>query len=142
MAEEPVIPGKEEVQVPKIETPENLPESPSPKTVEKPVSPEALPEKKEGAYHEILSQVAKKTGGATTSTDDHAVVLDTKSISETADEESKVQKLLDLASTKGVEHAVKVAVSLKDYYALDKMHDELSGKLYEGLLERGLISKE
>lgn len=142
MAEEPVIPGKEEIQAPKTENTEKLSELPGEKSAEKPLSPEPLPEKKEGSYHEILSQVAQKKGGAVTQTDDHAVALDTKSISETTDEESKVQKLLDLASTKGVTHAVKVALSLKDYYALDKMHDELSGKLYEGLLLRGLIEKE
>jgi hypothetical protein len=76
--------------------------------------------------------------------DDHedTVVLDAKHISALTDEASKVQKLLDLAQTKGVVHAVKVARSLKDYYALDMMHDELSDKLYQGLLEKGLIEKE
>jgi len=69
-------------------------------------------------------------------------VLDAKHIGALSDEESKVQKLLDLASTKGVVHAVKVARSLKDYYALDRMHDELSGKLYQGLLDKGMIEKE
>jgi len=69
-------------------------------------------------------------------------VLDAKSIGETIDEESKIQKLVDLASTKGVVYAVKVARSLGDYYALDRMHDELVDKFYEGLLEKGLIQKD
>ena len=68
--------------------------------------------------------------------------MDAKSIGETVDEESKIQKLLDLASTKGVVHAVKVARSLRDDYALDQMHDALANKLYEGLVARGLITKE
>jgi hypothetical protein len=59
-----------------------------------------------------------------------------------SDEESAVQKLLDLAGAKGVAHAVNVARKLNDYYALDRMHDELADRLYDGLLARGLIEKE
>lgn len=102
---------------------------------------ESKTEQVEGKYHEILSRVtpqATTVGGQT----DGDALLDAKSIGATVDEESKVQKLLDLASTKGVVHAVKVARSLKDYYALDRMHDELIDKLYEGLLAKGLISKD
>lgn len=101
---------------------------------------EGGPEKVEEKYDEILSQVSPTSPGAASSDDEAA--LDAKSIGDTADEESKIQKLLDLASTKGVVHAVKVARSLKDYYALDRMHDELIDKLYDGLLERGLIKKD
>lgn len=96
-------------------------------------------EKTEGKYHEILSKVVPAAPHAK---HDDDVGLDAKSIGETIDEESKVQKLLDLASTKGVVHAVKVARRLSDYYSLDRMHDELADKLYDGLLERGLITKE
>jgi len=77
-----------------------------------------------------------------TDEDENATVLDAKHIGALTDEASKVQKLLDLAQTKGVIHAVKVARSLRDYYALDTLHDELSGKLYQGMLEKGLITKE
>lgn len=103
------------------------------------IAPEQTPEK----YQEILSRVTPtKTVSATD--DDHAdtVVLDAKHIGAMTDEEDKVRKLLDLAATKSVVHAVKVARSLRDYYALDRMHDELAGKLYQGLLERGMITKE
>jgi hypothetical protein len=95
-------------------------------------------ENAEGKYHEILSKVVPQAV-ATTQTDDNEVSLDAKSIGATIDEDSKVQKLLDLASAKGVVYAVKVARSLEDYYALDRMHDELVDKLYAGLLEKGLI---
>ena len=103
--------------------------------------PDMAAEKSEGTYHEILSKVASNAQSSTPQ-DDASIALDTKSISETTDEESKVQKLLNLATTKGVGHAVKVAQSLRDFYALDRMHDELAGKLYEGLLKLGLITKE
>lgn len=96
-------------------------------------------EQLEGKYNEILSKVTP--GGSVATTDDN-VALDAKSIGATADEESKIQKLLDLAATKGVVHAVNVARKLQDYYALDRMHDELVDKLYDGLLAKGLISKD
>lgn len=110
--------------------------------VEAPASPERAPERVEGKYQELLSRVTP-TKTATPADDDHedTVVLDAKHIGALTDEASKVQKLLDLAQTKGVVHAVKVARSLKDYYALDRMHDELSDKLYHGLLEKGLIER-
>lgn len=107
---------------------------------EKEIAPEGGQERLEGKYNEILSKVTP-VGSTPASTDEDAA-LDAKSIGGTVDEESKIQKLLDLAGTKGVAHAVKVARSLKDYYVLDRMHDELVDKLYEGLLAKGLISKD
>ncbi len=111
--------------------------------VEVAVSGEIAPERAPEKYQEILSRVTP-TKVVSATDDDHAdtVVLDAKHIGAMTDEEGKVQKLLDLAATKSVVHAVKVARSLRDYYALDRMHDELAGKLYQGLLERGMITKE
>lgn len=109
--------------------------------IEKLAVPETGREKTEERYQEILSQVTPK--GSTTSSDDDAVIiLDAKHIGALTDEESKIGKLLDLAQAKGVAHAVQVARSLRDYYALDRLHDELSDKLYQGLLDKGLIEKE
>jgi len=98
-------------------------------------------EKLEGKYDELLSKVSSNQTSKALTTDDD-IHLDAKSIGETLDEESKIQKLLDLAETKGVVHAVKVARSLKDYYALDKMHDDLADKLYDGLVERGMLESK
>ncbi|MFZ2187510.1 MAG: hypothetical protein WAV46_02675 [Candidatus Moraniibacteriota bacterium] len=108
---------------------------------EKAVSAEGESERLEGKYNEILAKVAPQTATSGQLSDQDAM-LDAKSISATVDEESKIQKLLDLASSKGVVYAVKVARSLQDYYALDRMHDELADKLYAGLLAKGLITKE
>lgn len=126
--------------------------------------PEALPEKQDGAeagasssrqretaieskreqaagkYDEILAKVASPSAAGTHA--DDTVASDAASIDAIADEESKIQQLLDLAGAKGVAHAVKVARSLDDYYALDRMHDDLADKLYAGLLAKGLITKE
>ncbi|MDD2766696.1 MAG: hypothetical protein PHH40_02965 [Candidatus Moranbacteria bacterium] len=102
---------------------------------------EGSSEQKERKYDEILAQVAPESQSSVPSDNtDHQ--LDAKSISATIDEESKVQKLIELAETRGVVYAVKVARSLGDYYALDKMHDELVDNLYEGLLAKGLIKKD
>lgn len=109
--------------------------------VESPKIPEKSPEKVEGKYQELLSRVIP-TKFVTDDDHEDTVVLDARHIGAMTDEESKVQKLLDLAQVKGVVHAVKVARSLKDYYVLDMMHDELSNKLYQGLLENGLIERE
>lgn len=133
---------EEKVELPK-ESVEQVPAT-SPEKVldtEKLVVPETGREKTEERYQEILSQVIPK-GNVTSGDDDAVIVLDAKHIGALTDEESKVQKLLDLASAKGVAHAVKVARSLRDYYALDRMHDELADKLYQGLLDKGLIEKE
>jgi hypothetical protein len=107
---------------------------------EKEASSEGSREQPEEKYDEILSRVTP-VSPATVSTDEDAAA-DAKNVGDTVDEESKIRKLLDLAATKGVVHAVKVARSLRDYYALDRMHDELVDKLYEGLLAKGLISKD
>lgn len=96
-------------------------------------------ERAEAKYKQILSKVVSPKPAS--ASDDDAVI-DAKSLGDMTDEEGKVQRLVDLAQTKGVEHAVKVARSLGDYYVLDRMHDELAGKFYDGLVEKGLIEKE
>lgn len=125
-------------------TPETLPvaplESAPGASLEKLASPEQHTEQSAERYQEALTKV---TPGKTASDDtNQAVVADAGQVGVMTDEESKIQKLIDLAQTKGVPHAVKVARSLKDYYALDRMHDELVDRLYQGLLEKGLITRE
>lgn len=140
----PTLPEERMMEVPESQEKKEAAEvvSAPGNAVEAVVRHETAREKVSERYHEILSKVSPVQG---TQSDDDAngdVVLDAKHIGALTDEESKVEKLLALASTKGVVHAVKVARSLKDYYALDRMHDELAGKLYQGLLEKGLIQKD
>jgi hypothetical protein len=107
---------------------------------EKEAGAEKKSEKLEGKYNEILSKVLPSSAASLHS--DENIASDAQSIGAITDEESKIQKLLDLAGTKGVVYAVKVARKLDDYYALDVMRDTLADKLYEGLLSRGLIQKD
>ena len=107
---------------------------------EKEAAAEGGPERGAGRYDEILAKVSAPSAAALHA--DDAVASDARSIGTGADEEGAIQKLLDLAQTKGVVHAVSVACTLDDYYALDRMHDALADKLYAGLLARGLITKE
>lgn len=142
----PTVPEERMVEIP--ETQPEKKESASEtgemaKAVETLITHETGREKTQEQYSEILSKVAPPTSGSKSDDDGSGdIVFDAKHIGNMTDEESKVQKLIDLAGTKGVAHAVKVARSLKDYYALDRMHDELTDKLYQGLLEKGLIEKE
>ncbi len=104
-------------------------------------SKENVSEQSERKFQAILSQSSVPLSQELSkSTESH--IQDTKDILESTDEESKIQKLVDLASTKGLVHAVNVARSLGDYYALDRMHDELVDKFYESLLSKGLIKKD
>lgn len=109
-------------------------------TPDKEASVEKKSEQLEGKYQEILSKTPSSV--TTPAHSDKDVASDAQNIAGIVDEESKIQKLLDLAGTKGVVYAVKVARKLDDYYALDVMRDTLADKLYEGLLSRGLIQKD
>ncbi len=135
MSEEPVLEMKNE-NIPAGQ--DRSQESPETLSVqEKEARAESVRERTEGRYEEILSKVSTP-GAAAVHTDEDAL-LDAKSIGATVDEESKIQKLIDLAQTKGIVHAVKVAQHLNDFYALDRMHDELADKFYDALLAKGMI---
>lgn len=107
-------------------------------------SPENISEKATEAaderYREILSKTAAPQG-AVSSADVTAVEVDAKAVYDETDAEARVTKLVSLAETKGIEHAVRVAQKLNDFYVLDRMHDELSGKFYDALKAKGLLSE-
>jgi hypothetical protein len=90
---------------------------------------------------EILTKVQGAVPAPGTPSDDAAVAVDAKSVYDETDAESRVTKLVSLAQTKGVAHAVKVAAHLNDFYVLDRMHDELADKFYEALKSGGMISE-
>lgn len=90
---------------------------------------------KEDTYSKILSKVHTSRPS-----DDQAIPHDAESISLQDDEESKIEKLIQLAITKGVVHAVKVAMHMNDNYALDEFHDRLlMDELHDALVKKGLI---
>ncbi|MEK7494378.1 MAG: hypothetical protein AAB615_00740 [Patescibacteria group bacterium] len=100
---------------------------------------ESVVEAKEERYNELLGQLSTNAK-AVPGLSEKEVSDDTKEVSLLTDEESRIQHLLDLAHTKGTLHAVRVARSLQDYYALDRMHDELSETFFKKLTEKGLLS--
>lgn len=108
-------------------------------------APEAAVEKapevaKENSYEKVLERAqpqAQTQSAASTqalSDDVQAVV--------SVDEESRIQKLVNIALEKGPEHAFRVAVELDDMYALDMLHDRLSHQLYDELVTKGLLKNE
>lgn len=112
--------------------PENIPEA---------IPTQETPERKEGAmekdsaYNKILAKM--KTASSAVHSD---VLTDAKAASEETDYESKIVKLVEIAETKGVAHAVKVAQHLEDNYTLDELHDRLLAEdLHNALVKKGMI---
>lgn len=54
-------------------------------------------------------------------------------------EERRVQALVDVAFSKGIYAAIRLARSFNDAYLLDALHDALTGRLYEELVKRGAL---
>lgn len=100
--------------------------------------PEQIREKVGEKYSQILSQV--KTAQAPV--DDAGIASDADAVSEEEDTKAVVARLVTLAETKGVAHAVAVARKMQDLYLLDTMHDTLADELYEAFREKGLIGGE
>lgn len=125
----------EGVEKEKRATNETKMETPVP-SLEKPVETrkEGAVEK-EKAYSKILSKV--KTIQPTAQ---NIVIDDAQSASQETTAEAKIQKLVALATEKGVVHAVKVARHLEDNYTLDEFHDRLlANELHDELVKKGLI---
>jgi len=90
-------------------------------------------------YAKILSRVKKSTGIASSNQE---VKEDAEKVYQKTDTESQIQHLVDLAMTKGVVHAVKVARHLEDNYVLDMFHDKLlADELRNALIQKGLIKE-
>lgn len=123
----------------------NAEKSPSPQIEEAPLialEGESLTEGKLAPETNQLAEILQKAGpviGSTGTTG--SVTDDARNLSLLADVESQVTRLLDLATQKGLPHAVHVAQKMKDYYLLDRMHDEMVDKFYQGLVEKGLAEK-
>jgi hypothetical protein len=100
---------------------------------------EVISAEKDQAYQNILSKVQTQAPTVDPSAN---VANDAKEASEKMDAESQIKHLVELASQKGVVHAVKVARHLESNYILDSFHDKLlSEELHKALLEKGLIQE-
>lgn len=98
-------------------------------------------ESEAGKLSEILQKSSATSGqiGAAIRDDAHD---DARNLSLLGDTESQVTRLLDLVMQKGILHGVNVARKMKNYYLLDRMHDELVDKFYQGLVEKGMIERD
>lgn len=97
-------------------------------------------EKAELHFSNILSRVGG--AGSQQSDDTAAIASDAQSVAGMTDAESQVNELVQIATVKGIAHAVNVARKLNDFYVLDRMHDELAEKFYEALKAKGMIQEE
>ncbi len=88
-------------------------------------------------YAKILSQVVTNQ-----QTDAATVAQDASALHQMTDLESQISHLMDIATTKGVVHAVKVAQHTEDFYVLDQLHDRMRAEeFYQALLAKGLIEE-
>ena len=114
----------------------SAPETPT-FAVEKERPAEISSAEKDSAYGKILSKVQTQTDDTTDQAD---VLQDAQAVSQKTNAQSQVTHLVDLASQKGVVHAVKVARHLEDNYVLDTFHDKLLGQeLHDALVAKGMI---
>ena len=107
----------------------------------KEIANEIISAEKDLAYQKILSKTKKVSNDD--NDDSNLVKSDAEKISKEMDTESQIKNLVDLAMTKSVVYAVKVARHLDDNYILDKLHDSLlAEELHKSLLEKGLIKND
>ncbi len=106
-------------------------------------------EKREEKVAEKI-ETARKTIGVQPSPAGTNVASDARAVSQVADYEKKVEKLVELALQKGPEHAIKVARHLDkgkgssemDNYTLDEIHDRLIEEgLRKQLMQKGLLKE-
>ena len=106
---------------------------------EKEPAKEIISAEKDSAYNKILSKIKTPAIG---NASDEEIKSDAKEAIEKQDAESQIQHLVDIAQTKGIIHAVKVAKHLEDNYILDMFHDKLlSDELHDALVSKGLIEE-
>ena len=94
-----------------------------------------------GSVEDFLKETKAKIQAVPSSPVMQKVMDDTDAVLE-ENEEGRVSKLVALAKADGVAHAFEVALKLDDLYVVDRLHDTLSGKLYDELVQEGLISIE
>lgn len=94
---------------------------------------------KDSTYGNILSKVQTTAPAADLSTQ---VPQDAQLGAQKTDAESMITHLVDIASQKGVLHAVKVAKHMEDNYILDVFHDRLlADELHDALLKKGMLKE-
>lgn len=106
---------------------------------EKEKSKEILNTEKDTTYNKILSKISNDQ----VDNEDQDIKKEAEIVSKKDDAEGQVQHLVDLAVTRGVVYAVRVAKHLEDNYVLDMLHDKMiSEELHKVLLEKKLLTEE
>jgi len=108
---------------------------------------EGMPGKKENnaeneaAYSKILSKAAMTSQQQALPTDEN-VKNDAQAVNIGTDAESKISNLVNLAQTKSIPYAVKVARHMEDNFVLDEFHDRMLGEeLHDALVKKGMIKE-
>lgn len=145
---EPLKPNLDPVSEDKLNLGENSPENksaggfPEEKEifkVEKEGVAEVSSAEKDGNYAKIISKIKSDDQDDLS---DEIVFDDAKVVSQKTDAETQINHLVDIASIKGVVHAVKVAKHLQDNYVLDAFHDRLlSDEFHNALVKKGIIKE-
>jgi hypothetical protein len=100
---------------------------------------EVISAEKDSAYNKILSRVKNP---ASNNVPQEEVKADAEKVFEKQDAGSQIQHLVDIATNKGIIHAVKVVKHLEDNYVLDMFHDKLlSDELNSALVAKGMIEE-
>lgn len=131
--------GPKSAEVPTVSSPEAEEEKVSvpEQTVEQTVERKEGQMEKDSAYNKILS----KASSAQPAKNDE-IVSDASAVSKERDVETKISSLVQIAETKGVPHAVKVARHYQNNYILDELHDRLLAEgLHDALVKKGLIKE-
>lgn len=92
----------------------------------------------DSSYQKIIAKV--QDASATQPVEENAVAQDASELHQAEGRESQVMHLLDIAKTKGVVHAVKVAEHAEDYFVLDQVHDKLlADEFHDALVRSDMI---
>ncbi len=108
--------------------------------------PEIAPERakvetnRDSMYGKILRKIRAKKTDDDSDAHAHTVAGDARAGAMHTDADAQISHLIDLATTKGAIHAVKVAKHMENYYIMDVLHDKmLADKLHDALEAKGLI---
>ncbi len=95
---------------------------------------------RDSMYDKILRKIRAKKTDSDSDAHAHTVAGDARAGAMHTDADAQITHLVDLATTKGAVHAVKVAKHMENYYIMDVLHDKmLADELHDALEAKGLI---
>ncbi|MDD3190248.1 MAG: hypothetical protein PHI66_00970 [Candidatus Pacebacteria bacterium] len=90
---------------------------------------------------EVQSQISSTTQTAPVKNEEERKRKIAKDISalRDMDEVRKIETLVMIALSEGIDHSIEVARGLQDPYILDSLHDKLIGELHDKLIKEGKL---